>query len=91
MRLRVVSLAVADLVTPYQSGMLHVQAPGQAPILPRDSFSHPVAAGNSREDDIVFTVPSTLDPNHSTLNISYFNEAKTIPLDLPPHALPHQQ
>jgi hypothetical protein len=91
LRLRVVSLAVADLVTPYQSAMLEVRAPGQAPIQPHEFFSHPVAADNSREDEITFTVPSNLDLDHSTLVIHDFIEAKAIPLDLPIPTSPHKR
>jgi hypothetical protein len=82
LRLRVVSLAAANLVTPYQSWMLKVQAPGRAPIEPKESFSHPVAAGDAREDEITFAIPPDLSLRHSTLNINYYNETKAIPLDL---------
>ena len=89
LRLRVVSLAAANLVTPYQSWMLEVRAPGQAPIKPDKSFSSPVPAGNTREDEITFTIPSDLSLDHGTLNINYYNETKAIPLDLPIHASPN--
>lgn len=84
LRLRVVSLAVADLVTPFQSGMLEMRTPGQAPIHPQHAFSHPVAAGDSREEDIAFEIPSSLSLDHSTLRIQDFNEMKEISLNLPP-------
>jgi hypothetical protein len=84
LRLRVVSLAAADLVTPFQSGMVEVRTPGQDPIHPQHAFSHPVAAGTSREEDIAFTIPSGLSLDHGTLRIQYFNEMKEIPLNLPP-------
>lgn len=82
-RLRVVSLAAANLVTPFQSGMVELQTQGQDPIHPQHAFSHPVAAGSSREDDIAFAIPSSLSLDHSTLRIQYFNEMKEIPLNLP--------
>jgi hypothetical protein len=90
LRLRVVSLAAANLVTPYQSWMLEVRAPGQAPIQPKEPFSHPVPAGDTREDEITFTIPSDLSLDHGTLSINYYNETKTIPLDLPTHTLEHE-
>ena len=91
LHLRVVSLAAPNLVTPYQSEMLEVRAPGQAPIQPQDSFSRPVAAGNSREDEITFTIPATLSLDHSTLSIHYYSDAKEIPLNLPPRTDTHQR
>jgi hypothetical protein len=88
LRLRVVSLAVADLVTPFQSGMLQVRVPSEQPIQPQEAFSHPVPAGNTREEDIVFAIPSSLSLDHGTLRIQYFNETKEIPLSLPPRPNP---
>jgi hypothetical protein len=86
LRLRVVSLAAADLVTPFQSAMVEVRIPSQDPIHPQHAFSHPVAAGNSREEDIAFTIPSTLTLDHGTLRIQDFNEMKEIPLNPPPRS-----
>jgi hypothetical protein len=88
LRLRVVSMAAADLVTPFQSGMVEVRTQGHDPIHPQHAFSHPVAAGNSREGDIAFTIPSNLSLDHGTLRIQYFNEMKEIPLNLPPVSMP---
>jgi hypothetical protein len=84
LRLRVVSRAVADLVTPFQSAMLEFRAPGREPINPEHPFSYPVPAGNSREEDIVFVIPSDLDLNRAVLRIHYYNELKEIPLALLP-------
>ena len=61
LRVRVVSRAVADLVTPFQSEMLEVRSEGLEPIGPDRAFSYPVAAGDTREEDVVFTVPSCDD------------------------------
>jgi hypothetical protein len=88
LRLRVVSLAIANLVTPFQSGMLEVRVPGEQPIHPQQAFSHPVPAGNTRDEDIVFAIPSSLSLDHGTLRIEYFNEAKEIPLSLTPRPNP---
>jgi hypothetical protein len=67
LRLRVVSLAAGNLVTPYQSWMLKMQAPGRGPIEPKESFSHPVAAGDAREDEVTFAIPPDLSLSHSTV------------------------
>ena len=82
LRLRVVSLAVADLVTPFQSAMLDVQMEGQEPIQPQLAFSHPVPAGNQWDQNVVFSIPSGPSLIHATLRIHYYPEAKEIPLDL---------
>jgi hypothetical protein len=60
LRLRVVSRAIADLVTPFQSVMLEVRSQGLEPIKPQHSFSHPIPAGESRDEDIVFMIPASL-------------------------------
>jgi hypothetical protein len=78
LRLRVVSLATADLVTPFQSGMFEVRPEGAEPINPAHAFSHPVPAGGSQEEDIVFIVPSTLNLDHAALRIHYYNDQKEI-------------
>jgi hypothetical protein len=80
LRLRVLSHAVADLVTPFQSAMLELRTPGLEPINPEHPFSYPVPAGNSREEDIVFVIPSNLDLDRAVLRIHYYNELKEIPL-----------
>jgi hypothetical protein len=64
--------------------MLQVRVPSEQPIYPQQAFSHPVPAGNAREEDIVFAIPSNLSLDHGTLRIQYFNEAKEIPLSLSP-------
>jgi hypothetical protein len=48
LRLRVVSLAVADLVTPFQSAMLQVRVPSEQPIYPADFVA---GARGCREND----------------------------------------
>lgn len=80
LRLRVVSRAVADLVTPFQSVMLEVCTLGLEPIAPEHPFSHPVPAGNTRDEDIAFIVPSNLNLDHAVLRIHFYNEQKDIPL-----------
>jgi hypothetical protein len=88
-RLRVVSRAMADLVTPFQSAMLEVHAPGLEPISPAQPFSYPVHAGDTRNEDIAFMVPSGMDLEHAVLRIHYYNELKEIPLTLLPRDSRH--
>ena len=82
LRLRVVSRAVADLVTPFQSVMLEVCTPGLEPIAPEHPFSHPVPASNTLDEDIAFIVPTTLNLDRAVLRIHFYNEQKDIPLGL---------
>jgi hypothetical protein len=84
LRLRVDSLALADLVTPFQSVMLEVRMEGQAPIQPNHEFSHPVPAGDQWDQNVVFSLPPDSKQTHATLRIHYYPESKEIPLELPP-------
>ena len=84
LRLRVVSHAVADLVTPFQSVMLEVRTPGVDPIAPEHPFSRPVPAGNTRDEDIAFIVPASLNLDRTALRVHFYNEQKDIPLGLLP-------
>ena len=84
LRLRVVSRAVADLVTPFQSVMLEVRTLGLEPIAPEHPFSHPVPAGNTRDEDIAFMVPASLNLDRAALRVHFYNEQKDIPLGLLP-------
>jgi hypothetical protein len=78
----VVSRAIADLVTPFQSAMLEVRSQGLEPINPQHAFSHPVPAGKSRDEDIVFIIPSSLSLDRMVLRIHYYNDEQEIPLRL---------
>jgi hypothetical protein len=84
LRLRVASLALPDLVTPFQSVMLEVRTEEQGPIQPEHEFSHPVPAGDHWDQDVVFNLPPNLRQTHAMLRIHYYPESKEIPLDLPP-------
>jgi hypothetical protein len=68
--------------------MLEVRVPSERPIHPQQAFSRPVPAGNTREEDIVFAIPSNLSLDHGTLRIQNFTEAKEIPLNLSPRLNP---
>lgn len=80
LRVRVVSRAVADLVTPFQSEMLEVRSDGLEPIGPDRAFSYPVPAGDTRDEDVVFTIPRGLKVDGAILRVHYYNEVKEIPL-----------
>jgi hypothetical protein len=84
LRLRVASLALPDLVTPFQSVMLEVRTEEQGPIQPEHEFSHPVSAGDHWDQDVVFGLPPNFRRTHAMLRIHYYPESKEIPLDLPP-------
>ena len=88
LRLRVVSRAMADLVTPFQSTMLEVRSQGLEPINPQHAFSHPVPAGKSRDEEIIFMIPSSLSLDRMVLRIHYYNDEQEIPLRLLPRADP---
>ncbi len=84
LRLRMASLALPDLVTPFQSVMLEIRTEEQGPIQPEHEFSHPVPAGDHWDQDVVFNLPPSLRQTHAMLRIHYYPESKEIPLDLPP-------
>jgi hypothetical protein len=68
--------------------MLEVRSPGLEPISPEHPFSYPVPAGNTRDEDIVFRVPSDLSLDRAVLRVHYYNDQKEIPLNLPRRASP---
>ena len=80
--LRVASRAMGDFVTPLQYVMLEVHTPGLDPIALEHPFSHPVPAGATRDEDVVFVVPSGFSPDRSFLRIHFYSEQKDIPLSL---------
>ena len=85
-----VSRAIAPLVTPFESSMLDVRARGLEPINPQRPFSHPVPAGQSRDEDIVFMIPSSLTLDRIALHIHYYNEENAIPLKPFSHTAPER-
>ena len=66
--------------------MLDVRARGLEPINPQHPFSHPVPAGESRDEDIVFIIPSNLTLDRVVFRVHYYNEEKEILLDTISHA-----
>jgi hypothetical protein len=75
-----------NLVSPFESDMLELSTPGQAPIHPSTPFRHPLPGGNSLNQDVVFTIPPTLVLSHTTLQIHYYNYRNELPLELPKSA-----
>jgi hypothetical protein len=63
--------------------MLEVRSQGLEPINPQHAFSHPIPAGESRDEDIVFMIPSSLSLDRMVLRIHYYPDEKEIPLHLP--------
>jgi hypothetical protein len=81
-RLHVDSLATETLVSPFDSDMLALNAWEMQPLNPKTKFRHPVPSGNSLNQDIVFSIPNTLDLTHTTLQIHYYNYQNEIPLSV---------
>jgi hypothetical protein len=87
--IRMMSRATPPLVTPFQSTILEVRSRALEPIKPEHPLSFPVPAGNTREEDVAFIIPSDLNLDHSVLRIQYYNEQKEIPLSLLPRDSRH--
>jgi hypothetical protein len=81
-RLHVESLAMDPLVSPFESDMLALNARPMEPINPKTKFHRPVPSGNSLNQDVVFSIPTTLDLNRTTLQIHYYNYQNEIPLSV---------
>ena len=80
LHLRIASRAIGDFVTPLQYVTLELYTPGLDPIALEHPFSHPIPAGNTRDEDIAFIIPATLRVDRATLRIHFYNEQKDIPL-----------
>jgi hypothetical protein len=81
-RLHIESLAMDGLSSPFESDMLDIASPGVQPINPSAPFRFPVPSGNTRDQDIVFSIPPSLNLSHATLRIHYYNYQREIPLNL---------
>ncbi len=79
-RLHVDSLATEPLVSPFESDMLSLSGWEMEPINPTTKVRHPVPSGNSLNQDVVFSIPTSLDLNRATLQIHYYNYQNEIPL-----------
>ena len=83
-RLHVESLATEPLVSPFESDMLEIRSQELQPINPNTPFRSPIPSGVSRNQDVVFSIPPSLNLDHATLQIHYYNYQNEIPLNLPP-------
>jgi hypothetical protein len=53
--------------------MLDITSQGLKPISPSTPFRLPVPSGSTRDQEIVFSIPPSLNLNHATLRIHYYN------------------
>ena len=79
-KLHVESLATEGLVSPFESDMIDITSQGLQPINPSTPFRLPVPSGSTRDQDIVFSIPPSLNLNHAALRIHYYNYQGEIPL-----------
>ena len=79
--LHVESLATEGLVSPFESSMLEISGPDIPPIKPSTPFRSPVPSGNSRNQELAFSVPPNLNLDRATLRIHYFSYEREIPLN----------
>lgn len=82
-RLHVESLAMENLVSPFESDMLEIRSQGLQPISPSTPFHLPIPSGNNRNHELVLSVPPNLSLKHATLQIHYYNYQGEIPLNPP--------
>ena len=82
-KLQVESLAMEGLSSPFESDMLEIASPGVQPINPSAPFRSPVPSRSSRDQDIVFSIPPSLNLSHATLRIHYYIYRGEISLNLP--------
>ena len=76
LHLRAVRRAMGDFVTPLQYVMLEVCTPGLEPIAPEHPFSRPLPAGNSRDEDIAFIVPASLNLDRAVLRVHFYKNGR---------------
>lgn len=81
-RLHVESLAMDNLVSPFGSDMLEIAAPGLQPMSPTRPFHLPIPSGTSRNQDLVFSIPTGMSLNQVALRIHYYNYQGEIPLNM---------
>ena len=79
--LHVKSLALENLVSPFESDMFEVRGPGlPQPISPSVAFHLRIPSGESRDQEVAFNIPSGLSVDHATLRIHYYNYENELPL-----------
>ena len=74
-RLHVESLVMENLVSPFGSDMLEITGPGLQPISPSAAFHLSIPSRNTRNQDIVFSIPQGMSLNDATLRIHYYKGA----------------
>jgi hypothetical protein len=79
--LHVESVATEGFVSPFESDMLEISSPDMQPIKPNAPFRSPIPSGNSRNREIGFNVPPTLNLDRASLRIHYYNYENEIPLN----------
>ena len=83
-RLRVESLAMEPLVSPFESDMMELHGRELKSIKPMTPFHHPVPGGDSLNQEVVFSIPTEMGLSDTTLQIHYYNYQAEIPLNQPP-------
>ena len=79
--LHVKSLALENLVSPFESDMLEIVGRGlQQPISPNVAFNLRIPSGESRDQEIAFNIPAGLSVDQARLRIHYYNYQNEIPL-----------
>ena len=82
--LHVKSLALENLVSPFESDMFEVRGPGlPQPVSPSVAFHLRIPSGESRDQEVAFNIPSGLSVDHATLRIHYYNYESELPLTPP--------
>lgn len=69
-KLHVQSLALENLVSPFESDMLELKSPGAQPINPTAAFRTPIPSGSSLDQTITFQIPAATSLEHTTLQIT---------------------
>jgi hypothetical protein len=81
-RLRIESLAMDPLMSPFESDMLEITSPASQPIKPSTSFRRPLPSGSSRNQSIAFRLPAGFRLEQAALRIHYYNYEHEVPLSL---------
>lgn len=79
----VITLHVENLVSPLASDIVGLESLGSKSINPSTAFRRPMPGGTTLSQEIVFSVPSSLNLNDATLRIHYYNCEGEIPLSAP--------
>jgi hypothetical protein len=83
-KLHVESLAMEGQVSPFESDMFEITAPGSQLIPPGSPFYSSIPSGTSRNQDIAFNVPAGMRLDQAALRIHYYSYQGEIPLNVFP-------